>query len=562
MNKLKLCEWTLGITFFLLSSICLFRYLDYINAVILFPYEWGPSDGDHLNFAHRLAKGLPIYFSMKTGSVLSIYTPLFGGEHASMAVARIISFLFWLASPLLVGCYFRKRWGYFYAGLAAVLIWISPEPYMLMTAVYVTPTTTMAFLFLAALIYCNYCLEEAKNSFWQWPLLGIITALCYLAKQPGIIAIASVFFIVLIRGLSAQKIGLILIGFIFVFIPSTIYLEVSNSGQYLNATFFDLNKITNGGISLSRHRIFDFLFYHHWAFTLCVIISFYLLWLRQIKIDIWHVSFLLHVPLLLFILKNGGGGADYFLSFWIVIVLINIGLIKNFWSNFEISKNKSEITKRNLKKLGGLPATLLCIIVIIAAILLNFWIAIILVSFGFTKKGKDFFKILINKIRLRQKNLIDLPRLLIALLFINGATASISIVNEMQNFPMPTNAMQNLMRSYDNEIGKLVSSKSSVLALTNRNIGALVSHNINVENEGSTQFQYLWHLQTESNRKSLISKIKAKNFDLITTGLQSYPEEIQRSIKENYKLAFNSEIVLNSGKTGVVFVYIPKHELP
>lgn len=511
INRLDILIWLPRIAFLVVAAICLGRYLNYLSAVVPFSYDWGPSDGDHLNFAHRLAQGLPIYLAMKEGEVLSIYTPLYhgliallGGAHASMFLARSIAFVFWVLSPLLVIFYFRKDWGYFYAIIAAIFIWLAAEPAMLMTAVYLTPTTTMVFLFLGALIYGGDCVEKERDSWWCWGVLGGIAALCYLAKQQGIIAIASIFAFMLIKRITFRKVTWVLLGFLLVWLTSTIYLEAINSGQYLNATVFDLNKIMTGDKLLARTRLFDFLFLHNWAFTFCAILSFCFVLLRRIRLTIWHVSIALHIPMLLSILKNGGGGPDYFLTFWIVLVLVSVGGVRDF---------------------AGHPVCS------------------------------------ISPLRIKQTEYLQLfPHVLLMLLFTNGLMASIVISREMDAFPMPTQKLERLMGEYEHSIGKLVATKPQAKALTNRNIGALIANNVEIENEGSTLFQYVWHTLKDTNRNALLARIKAREFDLISTGLQKYPEEIQNEIMLNYKVALVKEVNLFAGHTGKISVYVPNRE--
>jgi len=69
--------WLPRILFLAATAACLSFYLRYIASILTFPYQWEPTDGDHLNFAHRIAEGLPIYLPLKSGQVLSIYAPLY-----------------------------------------------------------------------------------------------------------------------------------------------------------------------------------------------------------------------------------------------------------------------------------------------------------------------------------------------------------------------------------------------------------------------------------------------------------------------------------------------------
>jgi hypothetical protein len=404
--------------------------------------------------------------------------------------------------PLTVFLYFRKSWGYFYATVAAIFIWLSVEPFMLMTAVYITPTTTMVFLFLFSLLYTVNCYEKKTVSWWNWVVLGSIAAMCYLAKQQGGVAIVIISIFLLIKRTDIRKVALVLLGFLLIFTTSTIYFEITNAGQYLNATVFDLKRVISGSGVLARSRLLAFLIFHNWAFTICAVLSCGLMLFRQIKLSIWHVSFILHIPFLLTILKNGGGGPDYFLTFWITLVLISVSVVK---------------------KIEDHSVPILC--------------------------SCDSSKV---------KYLQHLPHLLLLFLLVNGSIAAISVSREINASLLPTPKLEHLMEDYYQSISLLVANKPQVKALTNRNIGALVVNNVNVENEGSTLFQYLWNVQGSSNRNLLLTAIRSREYDLITTGLQDYPEDVKNEIDANYKLTLTKELIFFAGNVGLVRVYIPK----
>ena len=497
--------------FFAIALVCIGRYVNYISTILPFSYDWEPTDGDHLNFAHRLALGLPIYLPLNGGQALSVYNPLyhslvalFGGQYASLSFARSISFIFWLLIPLAVFSYHIKRWGYFYAIVAAIIVWLPAEPGMLIDVVHVTPNSTMPFLFLSSLLYAQSCSESDSVSWWNWLMIGALAALCYLAKQQGLIAIPSIMAFLLIRRTCIRNILFVILGFMFVFIISTTYLEFMNSGQYLRMTFFDLNKIIHSSYKFALYRLIYF-FIHNFAFTFCVLLALFSMKSQFRKLSIWHVSVILHIPFLLKILGNAGGGPTYFLTLWITMVLISVDFIKN-----------NEVKLSSLK------------------IIPNFIIQI-----------KSDYLTLFSKI-------------LLFCLFINISIGTISIHREFNSITLPTPKLAAIMKDYYHSVKCLLSSKQDAKVLTNRNIGMLVSINANVENEGSTTFQYAWVSKGVFNRNLILKSIREKKYDLITSGWQDYPEDVKREIEANYKVTLINEVNLLCGKVGLVKTYTPK----
>jgi len=147
---------------------------------------------------------------------------------------------------------------------------------------------------------------------------------------------------------------------------------------------------------------------------------------------------------------------------------------------------------------------------------------------------------------------------LLILLFINMSIATSEIGRNLDSVSVPTPTLNRMMQVYYQSIGNLIEMKPNAKVLTNRNIGALVEHGADVRNEGSTMFSYAWEFPESFPRNVLLSSIRAKEFDLITTGLQAYPVEVSKEISENYKVAFTKEVNLMFGNVGQVTVYIPK----
>lgn len=561
LTKRNVLLWMPRFFFLFIAIACIGQYLHYINAILAFPYDWEPTDGDHLNFAHRLARGLPIYLSMKAGDVLSIYNPLYhgivamlGGAHASLNFARTISFIFWALCPLAVFFYFRKKWGYYFALIAAIFIWLPAEPMMLIDIVQVSPNSTMAFLFLATLLYVEHIAENRNTRWWGWIALGGISALCYLAKQQGLIAFASVMVFLLVKHSDLKKLLLTVLGFLLIFIISTVYLELANSGEYLRSTLIDLHQIMITSSSLARSRLMAYIYSDHFNFVVGVLASFVAIRFRFSRFTVWHTSFILHIPFLLSILGNGGGGPNYFLTFWIVTVLICVELVKN-------AENGQVDTKYSWSILLLLVSL---IYIVFAARPIVFSIILLALLAGLYVTRKDDYRIFVIKgveTKMEEFGLsasFVFSQVLLIFLFINISMATSEIRRNLNSISLPTQTLNQLMHDYYQSIGGLIEMKPEAKALTNRNIGALVEYGADVRNEGATMFSYAWAFPQLFPRDVLLSSIRAKKFDLITTGLQAYPEQVSKAINDNYKVAFTNEVNVYMGKMGQVTVYIPK----
>lgn len=478
--------------FILICMICLWRYFAYLLAIVPFEYDWLPTDGDHLNFAHRLAQGLPIYLSMSDGQILSIYDPLYhaliaalGGKEATLSFARSLSMLFWLACPLLTYLYAYKKWGRNYAILAALFIFLPPR--MLLDIVQVNADSLMALLFLSTLIYCERATADPSKSWFRWILLGIMAALCYLAKQQGMMAIAAVVTFVLVKERKVGNTLKVITGFLLTIVACTLYLESTNHGQFLNATIFDLNHIMQPSFSMAIERLVDFSV-KSLGFTISAIVALYFVKKKQYQLTVWHVSFLLHIPFLLKILGNAGGGDVYFLTLWFTMVMTGLDIA----------------------------------------------------YFTHMQKAPKH---------------VSLNPLLILLCF-NIVVTTISAHKHLNKSPVPDQETSRLMADYYQSVKLLVAEKGYVLALTNRDIGALVANQIRVENEGCTMFVYAWNNDPSFNHDAIINSIRRKKYDLITTGLSPYPADAMQAIQADYHLAFTKTANLNEGLLGPISVYV------
>ncbi len=54
----------------------LYYFFNYGITISDFPYDWEPTDGDHMNIVSRILKNLPIYSDWKTGIIVNLYPPV------------------------------------------------------------------------------------------------------------------------------------------------------------------------------------------------------------------------------------------------------------------------------------------------------------------------------------------------------------------------------------------------------------------------------------------------------------------------------------------------------
>ncbi len=496
--------------FILFATYYLAKYFFYIIEVVFFPFDWGPSDGDHLNFSHRIMQGLPIYPDLDSGEVLSIYNPLyylivglFGGVDAGMVLARWVSLVSWLMCPFIIAIYYPKSWGWMYSGFAALFILLPIEPYMLLDIVNVTPDATMAFFFVCAMVLADRVFRKLEVFRWELLLVGAVSALCFLVKQQGIIAIIVVLTFGIMSRKDARNLLMIAAGFFGPLIVAVAYFEIVNSGQFLQDTLFGLDKVMVVTPGLAEERLIDFLI-HNLAFTLCVVVGLTLVLTRSIKLSIWHLSFIFHLLLLLKILGNAGGGPNYFITFWITMVVISVSTIVH------LSHNETP------------------------------------------------FSLFYNFSKIKWKAPILISRVLLIGLFINVTIGSASMRQQLNSIKPPSENLEVIMQKYYEAVGLLTASNPDAYVLTNRNVGALVAHNINVSNEGSTMFQYAWAHPELFNQNNILEAISEKKYDFIFTGIQPYPPNVRARIAESYKVEMTMEQGLMSGNIGLVKVYTPK----
>jgi len=432
--------------------------------------------------------------------VSQVHKPIaiLGGPHAGMILARSIAFAAWLLIPIGIFTFYHHKWGAFYALIAAIFSWLPPERQMLIYMVQVSPDALMAFLFLAALLMAEKCTEKDSSAWWMWASTGAVACLCFLAKQQGIIALAAAGAYFLIRRAKFKPLLWFTVGFLLIFLASTIYFEITSHGQYFYAIFLDLHRIMITSKGLARYRLAVFLFKENLFFAAGIYAGLWLVLSRKTKLTIWQVSFFLHIPFLLKILGNAGGGPNYLATFWITIVMAAIDAV---WNCDYADHAPSTSTK-------------------------------IRPSFIFSQ-------------------------LLLLSLLCSETFAMRTIYQDLNMVGRPSHQNALDAEQYSKKIAALLAGKPNAKILTDRNIGAFVAHNANITDEGSSTFEYAWAFPS-CNQNIILNAIKGKEYNFIVSGLQPYPANITQAIEKNYRVALSGQINLIFKNAGLQRVYVPK----
>lgn len=497
IRKTDLILWAPRVIFLIFALLFLQRYAHYLAAIVSYPYDWEPTDGDHLNFARRIAQGLPIYLNMSEGGVLSIYTPLYhmlvaaiGGTTSTMELGRQVSLLAWVAVPVAVFLAHRKQWGAFLATIAAAFTWLPAQPSMLIDMVQVNQNTLMACLFALAIIAAEKASTAERESPLRWAVAGALACLCFLAKQQGIVAATSIGVFALLRGASVKSIAAIIAGFFLVFLPVTAYLEWVNHGQFLRVTLLDLSGIMISDRALGRKRFVDFLCSFNPAFLATVAVGFWLLRKAPRQASIWQVSILIHIPLLIKTLGNGGGGDNYFATLWISLCVASVGLIARL--------RKAEPQAQRMT-----------------------------------------------------------AEVLLLALMINAGVGSVVARKDLEHYGQPTPEMAAASKRYYAEVKQLISTHPAAHILVYRNAGAMVYAGADIEDEGATMFGYAWNFPGKFPRDRILANIEERKYDLISTGVSPFPSEVKAAIASHYHSVVSAQTNILFSTMGQLDVLAP-----
>ena len=500
-NRLSL----IGITMLLPGFLF---YLYYLYKIVIFPFEWEPTDGDHLNFAHRLHSNLTIYFQFDSGNILSVYNPLYhyligllDSNLNSFLVGRAVSLICWVLSLTVLYLIFRARVSADKAILVPLLMMFPVQSGLLVDLVQISPAALMFLLFVSALALIE--LTKVPTQI-RIILVGILSVMSFLAKQQGGITFCVIVIFLILKKTKLQQIFSYLIvyfGILFIVIQ---VVNRNGNNNILAATIFDLPHYIETYWKLGILRLILFVGMNAFIIVFCLKSIF--LSLKRKQFDIWQISFIVHIPFLLFILRNGGGGSNYFATFWVTSVCVFFRYL--YRENF-IEESKAPITR------------------------------------GLIQNSIRKIIIPINK-----PSSIHIV-FIIFFIFLG----EITFIRDVRAFSLPNAKLVNVMKEAYGKTQDLIGDKSQITILTNRNVGAFLDEKIIISDEGCSFFGAWKSSDFDKNR--LLIKIRNRDFDYITTGLQPYPKDVFSEIEANYHRVYSSEINLMFGKTGQQVVFEP-----
>ena len=488
------------------------KYFSYLYQSITFPFDWEPTDGDHLNFAMRMADHQAIYFTSESGHLLSVYNPLYHflisvitDGTPSFFAARALSSGIWILTILIILSRIKIRRIDLHSLIILNLLTFPPIQGMILDTVQIGPSSLLGLLYLVTGLTLNKI--DPKISYLA-PLLlaaGIMAGLTYYSKQQGIIVtLAGILFLIL--KLPSKKYLILFATTVAATLFIGIVLIDSIDGNtFVRSTLLDLNNQIPGYWKLGAWRFVEFTLINSGLLAL-VLLGIKKGDISGRNLTFWQMSFFIHIPFLLYILRNGGGGPNYFLTFWITIIMILNDSDLNL-----VFKEKWKIATRR----------------------------------GF-------------KLESKMRNMIYsivLPLIIVTAAF--GSIINFKTLNDV-NFP-PQRYISNSMKLQD--FARNHTSGKYCKILTARNSGVFLSSKCNIDSENVITFQYAWKSDEAINKDVIKNRIRLKQYDLIATGAGMYPPEIQKLIRANYILGIEKEINLNYGYIANMRVFIPNQEV-
>ena len=193
--------------------------------------------------------------------------------------------------------------------------------------------------------------------------------------------------------------------------------------------------------------------------------------------------------------------------------------------------------------MGIVPAILFSIIVLVTGIFSdrleadNYIYNIVTIFFGLLLLTGMLFKNLSSSessalLLKKNKNYgLYLSSALVFSLFVNVLSGAIPTYRDLSNLQSSVSAARELMSTHFLNVAALVVEKKPMSVLTNRNIGALVAAKVPVDNEGATMCSFGWHSE-RFDKSIVLDKIRKREYDLISTGIQNYPMDITKEIYE------------------------------
>jgi len=504
LNKIRNFNKNLSNLFYIPYYIIFIKYLYYIYNSITFPFDWEPTDGDHLNFSQRINQGKSIYFAASEGHYLSVYNPLYhsiinyiGSGNQDLVLAKKISAILWFTTIIIVVIFAIKLLGVTKGIFAAIVFAFPPIPNLPIEMLQIGPSSLLALTFLiAGLLFVKWN-KGSYHIFWFFPVV-FLTILTFFAKQQGLILLIIIFVYLMINLKFRLALAYIFISIITIYLVGT-YINSQNNNYFWASTIFDLQKVLTSYWKLGIEREFKFVIYCFPIFFVCLYGIFLKMKFNR-PINFWEISILCHIPFLFFILRNGGGGQNYFITMWISMILTVI---------LFINENRDLL-----------------------------------------KKSVDVFRFIEELKTLKFKFVLYsfLSYLLIFSPYIN--------LKSLNAIKFPSDKIELNSREFYRQVN-LNAPNEGCKALVNRNSYAFVKAGCDIEAEGAITFSYAWNYPEVFNRNYILENIMCKKYDLISDGITKFPSDVSLLIDLYYARIYSSEVNLYYGATGFQNLYVP-----
>ena len=494
-SKLNLIVFAL--LFFYLNALLLRLIIFQLN----WNLDWEPTDGDHLNFSRRIAANLPIYLDPKNGTVLSVYNPFYHlvlnavyGGNQNFIRARFLALIFFCALCILLIIQVWRHTYNWQRKILLILIFFPPIDNLTLDFLQISPSSMLALLFLSTGIM--YASNQSKLNIIFIVFISFLSFLTFCTKQQGIVLFAIIFLCLSINEKSKKFLFLYTLSFLFFCLLFYLFYNHLLAKDY---NLFEATLVEPKNIIITYWKL-GILRFTKTCFLFMPIVLFHFYQRHKSglgfkKLDFWEASILLHIPFLLYVLQNGGGGANYFATLWISIFMF---FVKELSKYRDLKDESKSLKKPYMLKILNYSL----VIWFILAVTLNF--------------------------------------------------------NTFHNIRYPNFLVKQNMMTLESRISDEVKNLGKCNALANRNIGVILDSQCKVDLEGSATFQSAWNKRNSINKKFILDNIKSKNYQIILTGIQPFPPDIESSIDRHYILVFDSTVNLYFGNTGVQKLFVPK----
>lgn len=324
-----LLERTLKGLVLLLLAYHVAIFLIFSYRLLAYPYEWAPSESDHIHYASRLLHGETIYKDNNTFPLLSMNYP--PGYHILLAVAlkflgptlfagRIVSIVIAAALIFMIYTVVRRESDFKLLAAVMALSVLAYGPVSIWLAM-VRMETLYVLLALAGI----YLISKHERGHTYTILAAVCLACSFFTKQPGLFALGAALLFLFARKEYRRGFELLAV-FLLLTIPLNMTINALTDGWYYKQLF-----------GLNTHRAFawwrkDFLLSFIRVMPVFLAATCYeiLQEIRERKLSIWTCYLLgsLSVALLIFF---GGTGENYFLPlFSAVLIMAGLGFSRGY----------------------------------------------------------------------------------------------------------------------------------------------------------------------------------------------------------------------------------------